>query len=141
MGAFGSALQRVMGTLRQLSRVPSAAAADASKDIAKLIADQFSGQSDPYGNAWAPLKQSTIDRWGEHSTLDLFGSMKDIDVRPAPGAGIVIRLGAEYSRFHQTGTRYMASRPILPWRGLPDTWRRVIADAVDAAFQRTAGAM
>ena len=44
------------------------------------------------------------------------------------------------SRFHhQYGTVHMAQRAIYPNRGLPDTWKRALDDAAEAAFDRAAG--
>lgn len=133
-----AALQRIMRAVRQLSRVPSRVAQEASGDVRRLLFEQIAAQTDPYGAAWAPHKESTLKRWGEHPVLDLTGDMiGGIDVAPSAGAGINITLGEKYSAFHQTGTRYMPARPILPDRGIPESWVSAIREASSNAFRST----
>ncbi|GAC1536344.1 MAG: hypothetical protein NVS3B10_00180 [Polyangiales bacterium] len=64
--------------------------------------------------------------------------MRDsIDVRPMRGAGIAITIGDDKAIFHQSGTSRMPARKILPEGAMPDTWERALADAAEAAFERT----
>ncbi len=135
-----AALNRIAKSLRQLSRVPSQAASGAAPEIRKLLVQQFLTGTDPYGGRWASLSQATLDKGRSPPPLTDSGAMATLDVQPSQGAGITITLGADYSRFHQTGTRYMPARPILPdQRGLPATWRRAIQDAADRSFERIMG--
>ncbi len=132
-----AALRSVSRMLRQLSKVPAKASRDAAKEIKARIRQEFATGTDPYGNAWAPLRPATLAKGRQPPPLTDTGEMASVTVEPAAKAGIVISLGADYSRFHQTGTRNMAARPILPdHRGLPDTWRRSIEDAIDRAWRR-----
>ena len=49
----------------------------ASKGVARAdMAHHFDSESGPNGEAWAPLAESTIERWGEHSILQLTGDMR-----------------------------------------------------------------
>lgn len=130
-----AALQIVKRSLRQLMQLPARVSADAAEVVESLLAQQFAEERDPYGTPWEPHAESTVKRWGEHPILDLTGDMKDVSVRPLPGSGVGITLGAPYSRFHQTGTAHMPPRPILPdGRGLPPDWVAALSQLTQAAF-------
>jgi phage gpG-like protein len=126
--------QRLNGTLRALSEVPSRVAADASVRIAGLIDGSFDAGTDPYGRPWAPLSTYTLAKGRFPPPLTDSGAMRaSIDVHPTAGAGIEVTLDSEYATFHQTGTRYMPQRQILPQSaGLAPSWREAIAEAVRA---------
>ncbi len=133
-----AALHTVAKAIRALARVPSQAGAPAAKSLGELIQREFDAGIDPYGDAWAPLLDSTLATGRTPPPLTDSGDLRAVTVEPTSGAGISITLGAPYGAMHQTGTRHMQARPILPVHGLPDTWRRAIADEVDAAFERAA---
>lgn len=137
-----TALRSVAQAVRQLSRVTSVASRDAADEIAFLLQQEFDTGADPYGASWAPLAESTLETGRTPPPLTDTGALRDIDVSALPGAGLAIALGEEYGAFHQIGFRVgktdVPARPILPTRGLPDMWRRAIADAVDAAWERSA---
>lgn len=102
--------------------------------------DHFDNQSNPVGEAWAPLAQSTIDGKGRrsghnaaHSTILvdtgrlaeslIMGESADADrirdVERNPGADfLVFGTSVPYSIFHDTGTRRMPARVHV---GLNDT--------------------
>lgn len=125
----------VMRSLRQLASVPARVSADAAPVVTDLIAQQFTDGVDPYGEPWEPHAEATVKRWGEHPILDLSGRMKSVSVAPLSGAGIGVSLGADYSRFHQTGTKTMPARRILPDnRGLPATWVQALSHLTQDAF-------
>lgn len=106
------------------------------------VAESFDAQRDPYGNKWAPLKDSTLalrKRAGIQSTRILFmtGAMRrSLRVRDDT---VEIRTPAEY---HQEGaeTRMFGKNPVqLPQRkilpindageaALPETWMEHIVD-------------
>lgn len=133
--------QRLHGTLRKLSEVPSQAAADAAVRIADVIDGQFADGVDPYGKQWAPLKPYTLAKGRFPPPLTDSGALRDsIEVRPTSGAGIEIAMGAEYATFHQTGTVNMAQRQIMPQSGgLPAAWSEAIGQAVRAATKKAVG--
>ncbi len=133
-----AALQQVMRSLRQLASVPSRISAPAADLVSGFIAQQFDEQRDPYGEPWEGHAESTVRRWGEHPILDLGGDLKDVDVSPLPGSGVGITLGAEYGRFHQTGTSAMPARRILPDnRGLPAQWSAALRDLAQNEMGRS----
>lgn len=131
-------LQRLTGTLRALAEVPSRAAADAAVRIGELVQESFGSGTDPYGRAWASLAASTQARGRTPPPLTDTGAMRgSVVVSPLPGAGIAVTLGAAYATFHQTGTRYMPQRQILPQSGgLAPSWRQAISDAVAANIRK-----
>lgn len=130
-----SELGRLVTNLRRLSEIPSRASRKAAEGIAGLIDEQFERSTDPYGAPWAPLAESTIARKGSDKILEETDKLRDgIRVAPTAGAGVQITSEAEYAGFHQVGREDMPARPILPTRGLPRTWQRIIDDALDDAF-------
>lgn len=125
-----AAMKRLTGTLRKLSEVPSQAARAASEKISKLIEDQFDAGTDPYGQTWARLAD------GRPSHLTETGAMRQFDVSPMSGAGVSIVAGASYAAYHQSGTRYMPQRKLLPDAGLPESWAEALHEAVQEASER-----
>jgi hypothetical protein len=134
-----AALRKVAQAVSELAQVPSRAASEASGSIKTILQRQFASQTDAYGRPWAPLTDATIKRWGSHPILDLTHQLKDVDVRPMTGAGIVVTLGSKSGAFHQVGTYKMKGRPILPDGPLPPAWQQAIADAATNSFTRTMG--
>lgn len=113
--------------LSDLGKVPARMSASVAKDIKALIVKQFATGTDPYGNAWAPLKASTLKRKKSNMILvetnDMFNS---INVAPMQGAGVAITIDETPAIYHQRGTGKMAARPILPKYVLPKAWRAAI---------------
>jgi phage gpG-like protein len=131
-------LQRLSGTLRALADVPSRASADAAGRIAELIEESFDSGTDPYGRPWAALAASTRARGRNPPPLTDTGSMRgSVQVAALPSAGIAVTIGTAYATFHQTGTKHMPQRQILPQSGgLAPSWRQAIADAVAANIRK-----
>jgi hypothetical protein len=84
---------------------------EASRGIAQRdMQEHFDTESGPNGEAWAPLADSTIERWGEHPILQLTGAMRDA----ATSEGAYVIDGRDlfidtssfppYWVFHETGT-------------------------------------
>ena len=134
------AMHTVAKSLRALSRVPAQASRDAAASLRTVVRQQTDAEVDPYGKSWAPLLPSTVRRkHGDTRILRRTDRMLDsLTIEPSSGAGLHVTIDAPYSAFHQIGTRDMVARPLLPYREVPDTWRRAIADAMDRAFERWA---
>lgn len=139
MTAASAALSTITRALNELSRVPSRAAAGACTRIEGLIQREFDAGTDPYDNAWAPLSPATVALGRSDPPLTDSGALRDIKVTPARGSGINVALGEDYGAFHQTGTRNMPARPILPTGPLPTSWREAIDEAMTEAFSKTLG--
>jgi hypothetical protein len=138
MSARFADLNRV---LRELAKVPSQVAADASVSIAAEIEAQFDAGLDPYGQPWVGLSEATLGKGRFPPPLTDSGAMRGtVTVRPMPGAGISVTVD-DPAVHHQYGTRDMPARPILPNAGMPDTWQRAIAEATEAALDRAAGGL
>lgn len=119
LAAFGK-LERTLAELDQFPRRLAIAIAPA---ITKEIQREFANGQDPYGTRWKKLKS------GKPSKLTLSGKLRQgSKATPMTGgrAGLRILLGARYAVFHQTGTRKMPARKILPERGMPASWRMAI---------------
>jgi hypothetical protein len=137
-----AAMRSAAISLRALSRVPAQAAEDASRELEAVLRDQHGAEVDPYGNPWAPLKQSTIDRKGGDSRIlrrsDVM--LDDLQIRPSAGAGLTLTFGTAYAAFHQIGTKDMVARRLLPIAAMPARWGEAIKRALDARFQKWAEA-
>jgi hypothetical protein len=121
---------------------PSRASAAVAKNIAAVIEDEFAGEADPYGNAWAPHADATVERWGPHPILHLSGSMHcSVDVRPMAGAGVSVTIDHPAAP-HQTGWSGPQgsgpARPILPAGSMPQRWREAIEVPIIEEFRRSA---
>lgn len=94
--------------------------ADEMADVALgLVAQNFANQADPFGNRWAPKKRPDgrpILR-GETNRL--------VQWRKAfvNQHGYRVTSAAPYARYHQTGTRRMVARRMVPTGNrLPSLW-------------------
>lgn len=120
-----------MRALEELARVPSRAAAPVAAKLQEQIDRQFAEGVDPYGKRWA-AKADGDPSYLTRST-DLHQS---VVVRPLPGAGVAITVGAPYGQFHQEGTSRMPARPILPTAGLPPSWAEAVSAGVEEAYRK-----
>lgn len=110
-------------TLAELDALPRRLSVAVSPTVTKELQKEFARGADPYGRKWRKLAT------GKPSHLTESGRLrKGTRAAPLPGrrAGVRILLGAKYAVFHQTGTRIMPARKILPERGLPAAWRTAI---------------
>lgn len=129
---FGHLAQLIAG----LARVPSRVSRDVAQDIRRRITRQFTTETDPYGNAWAPYTAGSIRRGRRPPLLtDTARMRRGIRVRPSSGAGVEITVPAPYAGFHQTGTSTMARRAILPYGTLPRAWSAAIQRRLTAAVR------
>ena len=123
-----------------LAGVPSRAAAKVAHEIERLIVEEFDQGADPYGTAWKPLAQATLDQGRTPPPLTDTRAMRDsLRVKPLARAGVGITI-AHPAAPHQTGWHGKQgsgpARPILPAREMPPLWAEVIESAVDAEFRK-----
>jgi hypothetical protein len=119
--------------------VPAQASTEAAAGINRLLQQEYSQGSDPYGKPWAPLKASTLSKGRSPPPLTASGQMRGgTKATPMSGGGIQIEAPSP-ANFHQSGTKNMAKRPILPEKGLPVAWKAEIDKAVDTQVKRTMG--
>jgi hypothetical protein len=127
--------------LADLQDVPARAARGAAARIGDLIEAEFDAGDDSYGDPWAALTATTLAKGRTPPPLTDTGAMRGgIEVKPTQGAGIEVTiptLERDYPKFHQTGTRAMERRAILPdGSELPEEWEEAIEDSIAEAFGR-----
>lgn len=127
-----------------LATVPSRAARAVAFEVEGFMQAEFDDGRDPYGDAWDPLAEATLDRGRTPPPLDDTGAMRSsLRVRPMRGAGISVTIDHPAAP-HQTGwvgpQGEGPARPILPARGeLPEAWQGAIEDAVTREARRSIG--
>jgi hypothetical protein len=124
--------------LKKLSRAGfTMAKAAVASTLRDLIAEGFEKKVAHGGQAWKPRKDSL-----PHPLLDKSGAMKrgfEIDTF---GPRLVIKneveseQGRPYPLFHQTGTRKMPARKVIPDRSLSTRWRSQVNKTVAKALER-----
>jgi Phage virion morphogenesis family len=130
--------------LGDLANVPARASRTVAFELEGFLAEEFDAGRDPYGDAWEPLAQATIDRGRTPPPLTDTGAMRhSVQVRPTRGSGVSVTL-SHPAEDHQTGWSGPQgdgpARPILPDRGgLPEAWEHAIEDAVDRDVRKTVG--
>lgn len=91
--------------LAQVRQIMTQAAQRMGGTAMKLLADEFRGSKDPYGNSWRPLA------WRSGKPLLDTGRMRSaVAVQPS-GTSISITIGANYAAYHQQGAKTRRRRP------------------------------
>ncbi len=124
--------------LAQLAGLPSRITAAVADGINAELEEQFASGVNAYGNPWAPLLPQTVRRKGGDSRILLRTDAlaAATAAHPSGGAGITIQ-SLDYGKFHQSGTKHMVARKILPdGKALPPSWQAVIAECAKAAFTK-----
>jgi hypothetical protein len=111
---------------RQLGKISDARTAfeiaDTMADSALgLVAEGFGRESDPYNSRWAAKKRPDGRPILRGETNRLVQWRKQF----VNQHGYRIQSLAPYSRFHQSGTRRMVARRMVPGRSLPPKWASV----------------
>ncbi len=130
--------------LRKLAEVPSRAAATIADELGRLMAEQFDQGADPYGNAWAPLAESTLARGRQNPPLTDSRDMRNgFHAAPMAGSGVSITFDVPYALPHQTGFRNartktrVPARPPLPVNVMPARWNEAIVATVESEVRKT----
>lgn len=93
----------------------------------------FALSADPYDHAWAPLKAARTGKGGRkrqnQRPLDDTGRMRRGFRADKTATGFTVRNDAPYMGYHQSGTRTIPQRMMLPATGrdLPPRWRIAFA--------------
>lgn len=113
--AWAEALRDAPDTLKDIS-------ANAAEEVIELIREGFEKEQDPYGRPWEPLKAR------EGKILQDEGRLRNSFHRVRSSArGFTVASGADYGGFHQSGTRTIPQRRMVPSGGrLPPAWSRAI---------------
>jgi hypothetical protein len=120
------------GNIGELDRIASdiRRKGNSARQIAKAAAEalrpeqqaQIAALRTPYGEPWAPLVDGGTADPGIGSRVTL------------GAVGTQIRTAADgYANFHQSGTRKMVSRELIPTesQGIPPSWSKAIDAAAD----------
>jgi phage gpG-like protein len=136
--------QRRLDTLASGSNLPGVAERLAAVTV-KLVADEFRESRNPYGEPWAPVARNrprdqrararggARAKRGDKPLVDT-GVMRGSVAARVTGTQIRVMIPVEYASYHQTGTRNMVRRQMLPdgaTGGLGPIWT--------AALNREAG--
>lgn len=134
MTALDRALEKmhreVGGVLNRLASAAEEVAIIAAPQIFALVQQEFATGRDPYGSPWAPLRPSTLRKHGPPPLTDRGLMRGTTSVRPIGKGrpGLVIRYPFP-GVYHQAGTRRMAARHVLPYRGIPRMWADILRRA------------
>jgi phage gpG-like protein len=109
-----------------------------AEETVGLIKDGFRREADPYGGRWKPKKIADGRKVLSGKTSRLKGGWH---VASADRRGFVVAPAVDYATYHQSGTRKMAARPMLPdGRGIPDSWQDawegIISDVLSHHFRK-----
>lgn len=110
--------------LRELTRVPSQIAAPVAAALTREMRKNFRAGQDAYGRAYASLLPTSLARGRTPPPLRKYARFAS--VRPLPSVGVAFVVDHPQAGFHQTGTRFMAQRIVVPDGALPATWRAVV---------------
>lgn len=104
--------------------------------VRDLIEEGFIRETDPTFHKWAPRKDTKT-----HPILTKSGAMRrgfQIDLRGAliVTSNVVSDRGRPYPLFHQTGTKNMPARRVVPVKGLPSHWKADFDRTARAALER-----
>lgn len=138
---------RLTGDLSQLSRFADKLekATDAKRDILRslaeesitLTADTFKAQRGPYGGKWKAKKRPD----GRAILTGPTGVLRNSWHLSVGHDWFRIAAGVAYAKYHQSGTRKMVARVMLPLkaRGIPPKWMRAFRSTVDEALRTLFG--
>ena len=129
----GSGITTFVRSLKGLKQLAPNVAEELADDIYKDLQQKYGRRLDPYGNRWRPRKipqpWPLMKRSGR-----LYGSLNTA-VR---GSSIIATRKAPYARFHQTGTKHLPIRLVVPSakRGIPKSWNKLFRRRVARQFKR-----
>lgn len=113
-----------------VAKVKRAILANVGEELIELVREGFDRQGDPYGSPWAPtlrggriLQDTGALRTGWHRK-----SLSSSQVSIGPSVS--------YARYHQSGTRHMPARKMVPDAGLPAGWQRRVNKIAAEARKR-----
>lgn len=116
-------IERLKMKLDSLPEDLNKAIENSEQPIKKQLEKSFSKQQNPYGNKWKSRKHSY-----SHPMLNRTGNMFRSFKVNRKGKTLEAKNTAEYSQYHQEGTKHMAQRKILPDKkqGLPKRYKEII---------------
>jgi phage gpG-like protein len=122
-------LNKLIDSLKSLESVAEKAAERTVPVIEKLLEREFIYTRSPNGRKWAPLKRDT-----GRPPLD---GLKDYFIVTNHKNTVYVGHEKPYAKFHQTGTRFMKARKMLPEKDLSKskTWTNKINSTLNKLFK------
>lgn len=101
-----------------------------------LIAEGFNDERDPYGKAWKAKKHDDGRKVLHGETTRLRNGWHVVRVNKH---GFSVHPSVLYAAFHQTGTRKMDARMMVPSksRGMPREWKETFVEVAQETFRET----
>lgn len=130
-GDFGklAAWQKLFEATPEVLDAISAGGAD---EMIGLIKDGFRAETDPSGKPWARKKVRDGRKILSGKTSNLKGGWH---YRRADKGGFVISPGVSYATYHQTGTKRMVARKMVPDGKLPPAWSKALEEVATEALK------
>lgn len=138
--ALPNLIRRLSGLGEQIVHEAAIAALPIVRD---QIQASFLAQTSPATKPWAPLKPKKV--WGKSvpypAGRQILKGLKEYFTVSISGPGsISARNSKWYTKFHYTGTKYMADRRFLPFPGeKTPTWEMLVASPVRMKINRLLG--
>jgi phage gpG-like protein len=120
-------LERLRKKLERTPRLLEQAGEAVGEEFIGLIQDGFRRSRDPFGHSWAAKKHpdGRAILVGRTTRLRRSWHLE----RSARGV-ITVASGVVYATFHQTGTRRMVPRKMVPDDALPPDWNAALTETV-----------
>jgi phage gpG-like protein len=116
---FVESLKTTPKVLEQISR-------DMADETVGLVQDGFREETDPYGDRWTPKQAQDGRKTLSGKTSRLKGGWH---VSARSSRGFTVSPAVNYARFHQSGTRRMPRRAMVPFEGrIPAKWLSIYRD-------------
>lgn len=119
-----------IAALKELPREMRAMPRDMAEEAVDLVKQTFENEADPYGAKWARLK------YRSGRILQKTGGLKSSVNVATSGRGFTVSIARSYGAYHQTGTRRMPRRAMLPFRGMPLAWKSAFAEVAEERIGR-----
>lgn len=139
MGVRGSfaELAALRQKIRDVGSLKNRLIVAAANEARSLVATEFRSATDPTGKPWAPLKRRRRGQQRRGKPLNgITGRFARSFVVLPSVHGFTVSTPREHARFHQSGTRKMVARQIVPSGGqLTDKWRGAIDKTTDTEMR------
>jgi phage gpG-like protein len=104
-----------------------------AEEVIELVREGFDNQADPYGAGWAATQR------GGRILADSGRLKSSWHRRSLTPQRVVVGSGVTYGRYHQSGTRRMPQRAMVPYRGMPAEWKARVAEVAVLAWKSSVG--
>lgn len=123
-GDFG-ALEDWEKSFESADKLLGAMSRDMAEELLGLVKEGWRQQANPYGQPWKKKKRDDGRQILVGKTARLKGGWH---VKRSTKRGFTIAPSVDYAGFHQTGTKFIPARHMVPTktRGLPKEWRKAL---------------